>query len=407
MENRIMFFGNGGMDINAADFGRAMARLNKKVNVATKESNDGIVISVDGKPCGVLLKISGQEPECGRAVQRHVRRLEQADNSDDRNYFLDQMKQSKWIIFAQFSDQLTNPGSAHAAFIDAASYLSKKGLGVVYDDMAGFMGNERILWDIMLPEEEPEAKPTTEVVGHTPTGANIYQHSGVKNFTETYTQPPGNSNYKKIEEHVSTWLGASSTVVHEIVSTDVHIDVIIVDPTEKRPFYTLVTAGMSDRPMNAPADLKEWQFAELMLCLPAKWDLPDPFNPAREIAPEYYWPIHGLKALARMPHKFNTFLCWGHTIGGEDGGIPIAPGLKFNTWLIESPLLVNPEFRTLAIGEHDMIHFWSILPIYQEETDLKLKKGLETLEKRFNKYGVTELIDPQRPNTCKKKFGIF
>jgi hypothetical protein len=59
-------------------------------------------------------------------------------------------------------------------------------------------------------------------------------------------------------------IGKPETVLHELVSELVHVDIHVVVPTPKRNCYTLVTSGMSDRPMNVPAGLEELRFAELV-----------------------------------------------------------------------------------------------------------------------------------------------
>ena len=39
---------------------------------------------------------------------------------------------------------------------------------------------------------------------------------------------------------------------HEIVSPDIHLDIIIVPPTEKNNYYKLITMGMGAYGMNVP-----------------------------------------------------------------------------------------------------------------------------------------------------------
>ncbi len=55
-----------------------------------------------------------------------------------------------------------------------------------------------------------------------------------------------------ISEHIEQHIGEVTMVFHEIVSDLVHIDVHHVLPTEDRDFHTLITSGMSDKPMNVP-----------------------------------------------------------------------------------------------------------------------------------------------------------
>ncbi|RYY52219.1 MAG: suppressor of fused domain protein, partial [Chitinophagaceae bacterium] len=49
----------------------------------------------------------------------------------------------------------------------------------------------------------------------------------------------------------------------------------------------------------------------------------------------------------------------------------------------------------------------SMLPLYAEEMDYKLKKGSDALLTQLDKYNIGEIIDVNRKNTCKKRFGLF
>ncbi|MOA45106.1 Suppressor of fused protein (SUFU) [compost metagenome] len=64
-------------------------------------------------------------------------------------------------------------------------------------------------------------------------------------------------------------------------------------------------------------------------------------------------------------------------------------------------------FFTLSISEHKDIHFFSILPLYEEEMDFKLKHGAEPLFEKLEKEGINELLNVKRKNVCKKSFWFF
>jgi hypothetical protein len=46
-------------------------------------------------------------------------------------------------------------------------------------------------------------------------------------------------------------------------------------------------------------------------------------------------------------------------------------------------------------------------PLYAEEMNHKLKHGAESLLPRFEKHGVTDVIDVNRKNVCAKRFGLW
>lgn len=64
-------------------------------------------------------------------------------------------------------------------------------------------------------------------------------------------------------------------MLHELVSTDIHVDICVVPPSKERDYYTLVTMGMGAHRMNVPAELAEYKLerAELVIALPKDWKL--------------------------------------------------------------------------------------------------------------------------------------
>src|SRR5262245_45453724 len=116
-------------------------------------------------------------------------------------------------------------------------------------------------------------------------------------------------NIELISDHIGRHYGKIAVVWHEIISDLVHVDVHWVQPTAERPYHTLVTSGMSDRPMTVPAGAEEHRYAELMLSLPADW----PLSSEAFQDDSNYWPVRLLKMLARFPHEYDTWMCFGHT----------------------------------------------------------------------------------------------
>src|SRR6478736_6629065 len=125
-------------------------------------------------------------------------------------------------------------------------------------------------------------------------GAPIHRHEASAPIEVAHGDP---ELVAAIDAHITEHFGPVENVFHEIISPYVHIDLHIVMPTEERPAITVVTSGMSERPMRSPAgDL----YAELMLVLPSTWPTPD--DPDFE-SPSGYWPYRLLKELARLPHE--------------------------------------------------------------------------------------------------------
>ena len=75
--------------------------------------------------------------------------------------------------------------------------------------------------------------------------------------------------------------------------------------------------------------------------------------------------------------------------------------------MIGVPWLYGNDFTQLQVNEDKKVNFYSFVPLYKEEVTFKLKRGADPLLQRFDNLGVTELLDVNRPNVCKRRFGIF
>lgn len=226
-----------------------------------------------------------------------------------------------------------------------------------------------------------------------------YKNRDPKEFDLAAGDP---DNIEAIEKHIEEHIGAPDIVFHEIVSDIVHVDVHWVKPREDFPFHALVTSGMSDKPMNAPEGAEAFKYAELCIFLPAGWKLGE-----TEFEDENnYWPVRWLKKLARFPHEYNTWLGDGHTIPNGEAADPFAPNTKLGCMILLRALSTPDDFDQLKINEEKTINFYCLYPLYKEEMDFKLKKGRDALIDKFREIQVTDVVDIERPNTCRKK-GLF
>jgi len=197
------------------------------------------------------------------------------------------------------------------------------------------------------------------------------------------------SNINEIERHIEAHIGKVDSVLHEILSDLVHIDVHIVKPTTLRPYSTLITSGMSDLPMVVPNEYAEFAYAELMLCLPDGW----PLNSDQE---EHYWPIRWLKRLARFPHEYKTWLGKLHSMPNGDPPEPIVANTQLCGVALGRPMTTSVDFHRLVISPKKTIQFYSVLPVYADELAFKLKEGGEALLEKMEQQKVTELLNPTR-----------
>src|SRR3990172_960869 len=120
--------------------------------------------------------------------------------------------------------------------------------------------------------------------------------------------------FYEIAAHVERWVGPIEHVHHELASEHVHIDVFHVPPNPKRELHTLVTAGMSTRPMKPPAEAAECRLVELVLTLPRDWSA----GPAMYESAAHAWPLEGMIELARLPHASGEWIWGGHSVADPD-----------------------------------------------------------------------------------------
>ena len=202
--------------------------------------------------------------------------------------------------------------------------------------------------------------------------------------TEVYTE----EELDAVERHIETNFGTYANVFHEIVSPDIHLDICIIEPTEERSYYMLVTLGMGAHRMNVPAELAERKLerAELAIALPRDWNI-------HENAEEHYWPIRLLKTLARLPIEDNTWLGWGHTI---DGRSPYAKNTALSAALIVSGQVKKGGSNVCVLPDGDEVNFYQIIPLHKDELKYKLEHDADALLDRFAERHVRFVIDPQR-----------
>ncbi|TVX94056.1 suppressor of fused domain protein [Paenibacillus agilis] len=238
---------------------------------------------------------------------------------------------------------------------------------------------------------------------YTESGQPIYRHTERKH---DFQLAEGNEeSIERIRNHIEKYIGRVDNVFHELISDLVHIDVFMVAPTPERNYYSLITSGMSELPMTVPEGAESYSYAELMICLPPTWNVSQEGFQKEE----NYWPVRWLKTMARLPHEYDTWLYAGHTIPNGDPAESYTNNTKLSGMMLAIPTLVDDveSFFSMPCSEDKVVHFFSLLPLYQEEMDFKLKKGVEDLFEKLEQAGVNEIVNIKRKNVCKKSFWIF
>lgn len=228
-----------------------------------------------------------------------------------------------------------------------------------------------------------------------------YEHERKKDFEIA----AGDSDLiDAVTEHIERHLGKIDTVYHELISDLVHIDVHVIPPSEARPCWTLVTSGMSERPMNPPPQLREQLevdlYAELVISLPPDW----PMEQSAWDDEANYWPIRWLKMIARLPHEYDTWVGFGHTIPTGDPAEPYADNTKLCCMLLLPGITLPEEMHQLKLPDGREVDFFALYPLYEDEMNFKLKKGTDALLERFEEHQVLDIVDIHRKSVCPKRW---
>jgi hypothetical protein len=193
-----------------------------------------------------------------------------------------------------------------------------------------------------------------------------------------------------LEAHIAEHYGPEWTVWRH-PEADTPVSIRIVRPTEERPAITLITVGMSERPMVAgDRELS----SELVVVLPPEWSFEDPCDT---------WPLLALDLLASFPHRYDTLFGPGHTI---ENPFPWTPSGLIGT-LVADQCLAPAEGAEVLVHEGREIHLYGAYFLYADEMRFKLENGVGALWDRLVDARVTEAVDLERASVAPRRRGLF
>ncbi len=183
----------------------------------------------------------------------------------------------------------------------------------------------------------------------------------------------------KREKHYKKFFGTmSDNVMHSTDAHEVHVDIYQFEPSRKRPYWTLITGGMSDKRQNIPQDV-DWA------------------SPRTEIltyVEEPYERIFAvLKLLAEMPFEEESYMHWFHTISV---GEPVTERqTELTCAFLVPPFFEKPKFDSLQIGR-DKVDFLMMVPITMQERHYAKENGPEALLEVFEQANLGPVFDENR-----------
>ncbi len=206
--------------------------------------------------------------------------------------------------------------------------------------------------------------------------------------------PPRDSAHREaLLRHLTAVLGDDHVVAGASASSGISLDLALFAASEQIPHPTLVTLGMSERPMRT-ADGEEFRL-ELLIGLPAGWPGIDPPDPALLAQGANSWPLRLLQDTACIPSTYDSVLDWGHSI--SNAGERYDPAAPFTGALIGPPYGYPPRIMNLATPA-GAVQILAVLPVTDEELALKISvpSGGDLVLDRLARAGVTAVIDPDR-----------
>ncbi|WP_290184481.1 suppressor of fused domain protein [Corynebacterium glaucum] len=218
-------------------------------------------------------------------------------------------------------------------------------------------------------------------------------------FNKTQPEPEDREGPEDVVDfRLAPILGEDYTVFHELISDELHIDVYCWEPTQERPFWTLVTSGMNEYRMPMPQGSEEYNRTELVMTLPGDWPLAEINSRRGEEADRIAWPMNLIKSTARLPKDMNTWLGYGTTIQAGPDLHDTYPGSEFSGIIIGGVLTLDTEGNLLAtpVG-NEKVHFLGVYPVYPSEMEAALAQGCEPVLDLLYDGGFVEGAHPGRP----------
>lgn len=190
-------------------------------------------------------------------------------------------------------------------------------------------------------------------------------------------------------EHIREYVGPVESVFHEIDSDSVAIDIHHVPPTDGRDCHTLVTSGISDRPLPEGSGVR---FAELVMCLPADWPMDEEALEEDATA----WPLAMLRALGRLPYTHGVAFDFGLCTDNLTLPFDMTKDAGFSAVLLAPPVTIPDAFWCLDADNGKVIDFFGAVMLYPRELEYARYQGVVALARALDKLSVTELVRPER-----------
>ena len=232
----------------------------------------------------------------------------------------------------------------------------------------------------------------------------LYTYLSYQLYPEDDTPPhisAASASYRQeIVAHIEKHLGPI-TATFRREDSDSPIDLLWLRPGANRPYHTLITLGLSDRPMDIPDDVANKnaaERAELMIMLPPEWNI----SPDNLKSEQGYWPIAWLTMLADFARAPGNWLGTGYVFPNGDPMTEIAD-TPFSGILVLPPFVSHAhEACVFHSRDGTRLNLYALIPLYPGEIELKTAQGLDVLLERFDESGInSEVVNIHRKDSSR------
>ncbi len=95
-------------------------------------------------------------------------------------------------------------------------------------------------------------------------------------------------------------------------------------------------------------------------------------------------------------HTYDGWLTEGVILPNGEPPQPFASRTKLSCIMVCK--VQEKGLEKLVTPQDDLINFYTLVPIYEEERNLALEKGYEYLLNKMNGKGITDILDMKRVN---------
>lgn len=209
-------------------------------------------------------------------------------------------------------------------------------------------------------------------------------------------QKPENIDFiDAIDIHLSQLIGEDEVI--ELYDNDLEtepVDLLWIKPNAYRPYVILMTCGISAKPMRIPADTKG-RFAELVMLLPPDANIAD--HESKDEAKR--WPFDHLRQIGHIVLSSNSYISFGKVFNYDEDDNFCFPGTNFNSSVILNSKTLPEAFVKIKFNA-EIIHLFTVTPLYLQEFLYLEQHNVNMLLDRFNESQISEVLDTNRLVTC-------